>query len=157
MVEKVSFEQLKMMLNGIEEASGGQKLTNAERDALFDKLRSEYVPKDQNPKTRRSLSQVDLPATKEKDLRLGSAIETESFQGYDMDGKSQQLEASFRHEIVDDKSGIEQSAIRNAPINISQHTPINVSQSVDHHEANFGPLSPDGKPMTGIMEKPLET
>ena len=48
-----------------------------------------------------------MPATKEKDLRLGSAIETESFQGYDMDGKSQQLEASFRHEIVDDKSGIE--------------------------------------------------
>ena len=60
-----------------------------------------------------------MPATKEKDLRLGSAIETEAFQGYDMDGKSQQLEASFRHEIVDDKSGIEQSAIRNAPINIS--------------------------------------
>ena len=45
MVEKVSFEQLKMMLNGIEEASGDQKLTSAERDALFDKLKSENVPK----------------------------------------------------------------------------------------------------------------
>ena len=79
MVEKVSFEQLKIMLNGLEEASGSQKLTSAERDELFDKLRSEKVSKEQNPTTRRSLSQVDLPAAKEKDLRLGSAIETESF------------------------------------------------------------------------------
>ena len=57
--------------------------------------------------------------------------------------------------MADDKSGLEQSAIRNAPINISQHTPINVSQSIEHHEANFG--SPNGKPMTGILEKPHET
>ena len=88
---------------------------------------------------------------------MGSAIETESFQGYEMDGKSQQIEQSFRHEYGDDKSGLEQSAIRNAPINISQHTPINISQSMDGQEANFGTLTPNGKPMTGILEKPHET
>ena len=41
MVEKVSFEQLKFMLKKMEEATGGQKLTTAERDNIFDKLKKE--------------------------------------------------------------------------------------------------------------------
>ena len=55
-------------------------MTTTERDAIFEKLKNENIPQETNIK-KRSMSQVELPNAREKDLRLaaGSAIETESF------------------------------------------------------------------------------
>ena len=60
---------------------------------------------------------------------MGSAIETESFQGYEMDGKSQQIEQSFRHEYGD-----EQNQFQN-----NRQSIIKVSS--EHHEKGFKPQS----------------
>ena len=112
MSEKVSFEQLKLMMTSMQDGQNGK--TPEERAIMFDQLKKEKIGEPKKLNTRRSLSQVN-PPEKMKDGKQGSMVETESFQGYDLDDKSGNIEASIKHELEDDRSGLEQSLIVKTP------------------------------------------
>ena len=90
-------------------------MTPEERGRLFDELKKEKIGEPKKLNTRRSLSQVNPPDKMVKDGKQGSMVETESFQGYDLDDKSGNPEHSIKHELEDDRSGLEQSYIVKSP------------------------------------------
>ena len=122
MTEKVSFEQLKLMMTNMQDGQNGQQMTPEERARMFDELKKEKIGEPKKLNTRRSLSQVNLPEKVTRDGKQGSMVETESFQGYDLDDKSGILEPSIKHELEDDRSGLEQSLIIKSP---TQYNTIN--------------------------------
>ena len=111
MSERVTFEQLKLMMTSMQ---GGQELSQEERARMFDSLKREKIGEPKIASTRRSQSQVNLPDGK-INAKPGSIMETESFQGYELDEKSQNIEPSFKHEAEDDGSGLEKSLIIKSP------------------------------------------